>query len=290
MKRYIFLFCLIILASKHNFGQQSNGRVSSLIAAENYFAAYAKDKGIRDAFLKISDESTVLFKPNPLKATEFYNKKSSADPGKLQWTPTFAKISKSGDWGFTTGPYSYHDLLSATTIFGQYLSVWRTNMKGVWKLALQINMKHSKPVVEIPLHFIDPVNLRFFKQISEGRLKQREEMIKSSDLLFSNTLMKNQRLAYDTFFADEGRLLFPDTEPIIGKNNANNFFSRQQIEVETIPQVANRSLGSDLAYTYGKAYITKNKETKRLNYVRIWESQEGYTWNVVLEIFSPEQH
>lgn len=287
MKKSFSIFCLFLLISNYNFGQQSNGRVNSLIAAENYFAAHAKDKGIRDAFLKISDESTVIFKPNPVKAEEFYAKKSSNDAGKLNWTPSIAKISKSGDWGFTSGPYSYSSNLKESSIYGQYLSVWRTNNKGVWKLALDLSMTHPKPVNEPILSFVDPKNFRFFRQIAEGRLKQREQIILTTDKLFSKTLLDNQRLAYDTFFAEEGRLLFPGYEPIIGKTKINNFLSRQEITVETIPAVANRALGSDLAYTYGKAQITKNKITSLYNYVRIWESQEGFTWNILLEIYTP---
>ncbi|WP_395627498.1 hypothetical protein [Daejeonella sp.] len=287
MKRHFSFFFLILLSWKHNFGQQSNGRVNSLIAAENYFAAYTKDKGIREAFLKVSDESTILFKPSPLKAKEFFDKKSSIDRGKLDWTPVFAKISKSGDWGFTTGPYSYGTNISETTIYGQYLSVWQTNSKGVWKLALDLGMTHPKPLNEPNLNFVDPKNFRFFRQIAEARLKQREELILTTDKLFSNTLLDNQRLAYNTFFAEEGRLLFPGYEPIVGKTKINNFLSRQQIIVETMPAVANRALGSDLAYTYGKAQITRNNVLSQFNYVRVWESQEGFTWNILLEIYIP---
>jgi hypothetical protein len=287
MKKSFTLFCLFLLLSNTNFGQQSNGRVNSLIAAENYFAAYAKNKSIRDAFLKVSDESTLLFKPNPVKAEEFFAKKSSDDTGRLVWTPSIAKISKSGDWGFTSGPNSYSSSLNAASIYGQYLSVWRTNNKGVWKLALNLSMTHFKPINEPNLSFVDPKNLRFFRQIAEGRLKQREQLILTTDKLFSKTLLDNQRLAYDTFFAEEGRLLFPGYEPIIGKTKINNFLSRQQITVETMPAVANRAIGSDLAYTYGKAQITRNGISKQYNYLRIWESQEGYTWNTLLEIYSP---
>lgn len=287
MKQYFFLFSLALFISKPCLAQQSNGRVNSLIVAENYFVSYAKDKGIRDAFLKVSDESTILFKPSIVKAEEHFAKKSSSDAGKSDWTPVFAKISKSGDWGFTSGPYSYSSKLTTSITYGQYLSVWRTNIKGVWKLALNIDMAHPKTQDEPYLNFVDPKNLRFFRQIAPGRLKQREELILTTDRLFSKTLVNNQLLAYDSFFAEDGRLLFPGFEPIIGKTKVSNFLSGQQIIVETMPAVANRALGSDLAYTYGKAQITKDGNSKQFNYVRIWESQEGYTWNILLEIFTP---
>lgn len=287
MNRYVMLIALFLLASKNNFGQLSNGRVNSLIAAENYFASYAKDKGIREAFLKVSDNETILFKPNPVKAKDFFDKKSNDDPGQLDWMPVFAKISKSGDWGFTSGSYSYTPANDSSIAYGQYLSVWRTNNKGVWKLALDLGVSHPKPSTETSLNFTDPKNFKFFKQLSEGRLKQREDMILTTDKLFSNTLIKDQNYAYDVFYANEGRLLFSGYEPVTGKIKISDFLSRQQISIETIPEVANRALGSDLAYSYGKALVTQNNVSEKFNYVRIWESQEGFKWNVILEIFSP---
>jgi len=287
MNRYLLIVVLLVIASNHTFGQLSNGRVNSLLAAENYFASFANDKGIRDAYLKVSDNETILFRPNPVKAEDFYDKKSSDDPGQLAWTPAFAKISKSGDWGFTSGPFSYTKDDSSTTVYGQYLSVWQTNTKGVWKLALDLGVSHPKPMVEPSLNFTDPKSFKFFRQLSDGRLKQREDMILTTDKLFSNTLIDDQSLAYDAFFADEGRLLFPGYEPVTGKAKINNFLSRNQISIETRPVIANRALGSDLAYTYGNALITRNNVSSKFNYVRIWESQEGFKWNVILEIFSP---
>lgn len=287
MNRYLLIVAFLILASNTTFGQLSNGRVNSLLAAENYFAAYAKDKGIRDAFLKVSDNETILFRPNPVKAEDFFDKKSNDDPGQLDWTPVLAKISKSGDWGFTSGPYSYTSANDSTTSFGQYLSIWRTNNKGVWKLALDLGVSHPKPITEQNLNFTDPKSFKFFRQLSAGRLKQREDLILTTDKLFSNTLIDNQNFAYDTFFGEEGRLLFPGHEPVTGKTKIKNFLIRQQISIETKASVANRALGSDLAYSYGTALITRDNVISKFNYVRIWESQEGFEWNVILEIFSP---
>lgn len=288
MKKYFAIFLLSFL-SESTFGQESNGRVNSVVAAENYFASYTKNKGIRDAFLKVSDESTILFRPHPVKAEDFFDKKSSNDSRIREWNPAYAKISKSGDWAFSTGPYSYSSKSDNVITYGQYLSVWKTNNKGVWKLALDIEMQHGKPISEPYLSFIDPKSFRFYRQVPPARLKQREQLILTTDQLFSKTLLENQDYAYNTFIAEDARLLFPGYEPLIGKAKINNFLNSQQIGIETLPAVANRALGSDLAYTYGKAQITKDGKTEQYHYVRIWEAKEGFTWNVLLEIFSPEE-
>ena len=286
MKQFFISF-LVICYAFSSFGQLSNGKVSSLIAAENYFSAFTKKNGSKDGFLKVSDDETIIFRPEPVKVKDFYSRGTIDAPGQLSWEPTYAKISGSGDWGFSTGPYTYLGVESASPVNGQYLSVWKANSKGVWKLALNLGISHGKPGNTPELDFRDAKNVKFFRQLSPARLKQREAMITTTDQLFSNTLIKDQSLAHDIFLAEDARLLFPGEEPIIGKARIHHFISKSQISIESEPIRADRALGSDLAYSYGIAYITKNELITKYHYIRIWESQEGYKWNVIVEVFTP---
>ncbi|HEY1061411.1 MAG TPA: nuclear transport factor 2 family protein [Daejeonella sp.] len=287
MKQFSIVLSLLILISLNSFGQESNGRVNSLVAAENYFSALAKKNGSKEAFLKVSDDESLIFRPDPVKVKDFYGKGTMDGPGQLSWVPVYAKISQSGDWGFTTGPYTFLSSPDAEPSYGQYLSVWKTDFKGVWKLALDLGISHQKPLREPELNFTDPKSIKFYKQISPARLKQRQEIITTTDKLFSNTLMKDQSLAHDVFMAENARLLFPGEEPIIGKARINNFVGKNQMSIESEPLRADRALGSDLAYSYGIAYVTKNKVITKYHYIRIWESQEEHKWNVILEIYTP---
>ena len=288
MKYIIILLAVSSLASiQTTYAQISSGKVSSLVAAEDYFASLAKEKGVKKAFLAVSDEQTLLFKPDPINALTYFDKKAESTE-LLSWKPSFAKISKSGDWGFTTGPYTYKPAVDEEKAsYGQYVSVWKMNKKGVWKLAIDLGISHPKSNIEPQLNFIDPKSTKFFNQYSESRLQQREDMILTSDKLFSKTLEGYKNLAYNVFLGDDARLLFPGFEPIIGKRNITDFLRYQELTIATEPLQADRALSSDFAYTYGKANITKNNKTSSYNYLRIWEAQDGHKWNVILEIFSP---
>jgi len=287
MNRFSIFFSLLIFISVNSFAQESNGRVNSLVAAENYFSALAKKNGSKEAFLKVSDDESIIFRPDPVKVKDFYGRGTVDGPGQLSWVPVYAKISQSGNWGFTTGPYTFLSSPDAEPSYGQYLSVWKADFKGVWKLALDLGISHQKPLVEPELNFTDPKSIKFYKQISPARLRQRQEIITTTDRLYSNTLMKDQSLAHDVFMGENTRLLFPGEEPIIGKARINNFIGRNQISIESEPLRSDRALGSDLAYSYGIAYVTKNKLITKYHYVRIWESQEEHKWNVILEIYTP---
>ncbi len=265
-------------------GQTSNGTVASLVAAENYFAGIINEKGINKAFLTVSDDQTIVFKPGPLRATDFYEKqkKSSAE---LTWQPALAKISKSGDWGFTTGPYQY--TADGEIAFGDYVSVWKTNDKGVWKLAVDLGISHEKPLTEPALSYLDPKSTKYFRQRSKARQKQREDIVLTSDRLFSKTLANYSSLAYNVFLSENSRLLFPGYQPVIGKKMIAEFFRTRDIDIQTEVVEADRANGSDLAYTYGTANITQSGQMSAYHYLRIWEVQDGHKWNVILEIFSP---
>ena len=284
--RSIFIISFILFSAlKPAVAQTSNGEVSSLVAAENYFASLVKQKGINKGFLAVSDDETIVFKPAPVKAEDFYGSRKNQDTSKLTWQPALAKISKSGDWGFTTGPFIY--TRDSVASYGTYVSVWKMNSKGVWKLAIDIGVSHPKPKKELALIYSDPKSSRFFRQKSAVRQKQREEMILTSDQLFSKTLQKYNNLAYNVFMADDARLLFPGQEPIIGKRNITDFLRYQELEINTEVIDADRATGSDLAYTYGTASIAKAGQTDIFNYIRIWEVQDGHKWNVILEVYSP---
>lgn len=285
MKRYILLF---ILSSQvcSALAQLSNGRINSLLAAESYLAKLVQEKGTVEAIFKVSDQETLVFRPDPQQAKLLYNKATSNDAGALKWEPFFAKISRSGDWGFTSGPFTYASG-SATPIQGQYLSVWHANRKGQWKLSLDTRISHQGSGRNYEKNISDPNSYRFFRQLSLSRLKQREDMIITTDKLFSGTLVRDQNLAMENFLAKDARLLLQGYEPVIGKEAVTNFLDRNNVRISTIPAAANRALGSDLAYTYGTALININGVENKYNYVRIWESQEEFKWYVILEIYNP---
>ena len=174
---------------------QATDKISQLVSAENFFAALAKEKGIKKAFLTVSDANTIIFRPDPVEVEKYF-KNNSRDSGLLSWEPVYARISKSGDWGFTTGPYTYRESEnSGETSYGEYLSIWKKNSKNIWKLAIDAGIPHSRPAATQKMVFINPANERFFAQYSLVRQKQREELILSSDKLFSSTLNADNAIA-----------------------------------------------------------------------------------------------
>src|SRR5207302_10917039 len=132
----LFLSCAALHAQKN---------INGLIGAEKSFAAYSVSHSIKEAFLKYADAKGIIFeKAVPVNAVATWSKREKR-PGLLNWHPRFAEISESGEFGYTTGPYSFQ-LSSDDTIKnrGEYVTVWHINEQGEWKCLIHLGIINTQ--------------------------------------------------------------------------------------------------------------------------------------------------
>src|SRR5215207_9483594 len=80
--------------------------IDDLIGAEKDFAAYSVAHGTKAAFLQYLDPSGIIFEKGlPVNGIQSW-KEREARPGILNWHPDAAEVSRSGDFGYTTGPWT----------------------------------------------------------------------------------------------------------------------------------------------------------------------------------------
>lgn len=103
----------------------------TVVVAERAFAARAGEVGWIPAFREyvapdgeLAQATGYANAPEQLAATEDDGNRN------LFWWPAFAGISRSGDFGFTTGAVSFDE---ARTPRGHYFTVWRRQPDGLWK-------------------------------------------------------------------------------------------------------------------------------------------------------------
>src|SRR6266487_5966043 len=114
--------------------------LEALFDAERAFAHDSTERGIRAAFLEHFATDGIDFRPGPGAMRErMLARPAPADPLALllDWSPQAGAVARSGDLGFTTGPYSLRNQrdASAPTRYGYFLSVWKRE-NGVWRVAL----------------------------------------------------------------------------------------------------------------------------------------------------------
>src|SRR5688572_12676070 len=138
--------------------QDFSSELQSMVDAENAFAKYSKEKNTRDAFLMYLTDSTVLFDKNgPVKGKKSWTDRSP-NSSLLFWRPVLVGISKSGDLGFSTGPWEWSPSKEATEpeAHGYYATIWQKFPEG-WKMALDLGiLMPGAEVNAAPLHSSNP--------------------------------------------------------------------------------------------------------------------------------------
>jgi ketosteroid isomerase-like protein len=280
MKKIIYTL-LITAVSLNAFAQKSDGSTKSLVNAEKAFSQEAGKDGTNAAFLKYLADDGLVFRPNPVNGKKFYA--TARDMKKLSWEPAFARVSRSGDLGFTSGSYVVNGEKKS---YGHYLSVWRVN-DGKWEVILDLGAATNKPLKNTATNFAEPKDHNIPKLANAKDLKASKEIINATEKTLNTTLKSYGASAFAGFLNKDAQLMFPGTDLIVGKDNIQAFNNRMIDKINLKTSGFDKALGSDIAYTFGVAtidYKTDLRET--FHYVFIWERQADGNWNIMSQIFT----
>lgn len=280
MSRIGFIVCLMV--ATHVATAQVPGKVGSLLMADRTAARLSETKGPHAALLSVVDRNSTFFTPAPVDALEYLNNRPNI-PDVMTWRPTFAAISKSMEWGVTTGTLSFQRI-GAIKRYGEYLTVWRRDRKGNWKINLRAQVEHKGGNNEPDMRYVEPDDKDYTRFKTKERIAQRKEIVMNNDQLLSTVLKTDAAIAYGEFLAEDARLYFPWKTPVIGKAAILDFVKEQDLAVQAKSLVANRSYSGELAYSYGEASVATASETLKCNYVRIWQLQPDFQWRVIVEM------
>jgi len=279
----IILAATFIGYSAFAFAQVAPAQVNKVVSAEEAFNKLVERRGIKDGFLAVTDPEGIVFKPNAVKITDFYSN-IDKQAGKLSWIPKFGRISANGDLAFTAGPYTYTNGKSEDDkVFGDYVSVWRSDAEGKLKLLIDLGIQHPEPEQEEVTDFKEPTASRTAPSKDPFTAKS---IIVNTDKIFNHSLTISALASYKEFLSPEARYYFPGFDPMTGPDVIMKFINNQAISITAETTDGGRSASNDLAYTYGHARITKGNVVSNYNYVRIWELDKTKKWDILLEVFS----
>lgn len=112
--------------------------LGSLVDAEIAFARMASERGVRAAFLANFAADGIALEPGPVRVQDAYRARPApADPlaVKLDWKPAQAGVSRSHDFGYTTGPYALRIAAQPERVRqGVFFSVWQRDAGGRWEV------------------------------------------------------------------------------------------------------------------------------------------------------------
>jgi len=284
--KQIFSTALASLLAFGAFAQKSDGTTKSLVNAEKEFAKSIAKSGDKESYIEYSSANTLVFRPNPVNAKTFYTSQSKG-LNEVSWEPNLAKVSKSGDWGFTTGNYQVG---TADKKYGQYLSIWKAE-GGKWKLAIDLGTESNKPLNKIADRFVEPKEHIAPKTfINEKEIKAGKDVILTTEKTL-NTFLKTHGIgAFGGFLTNDARLLFPGNEAIEGKGKVLSFLNGMVSKINLKTTAVDKAAGSDFAYTYGVATIDYKADLREsFNYVFVYEKAADASWNLIVQAFVPAE-
>lgn len=282
MKYHNIVLLFLFLGFASVVKAQLPEKVGSLIHADRNAAYISKSQNPHTAFKSIIDKQSTFFVPSPVNASEYLDNRPNI-PDVLEWEPNFALVSKSMDWGVTSGSMQFQKVGSIKR-FGQYLTVWLRDRKGKWKVHLRAEVENYGDGGKSDLIFVEPDNSWFLKHRSKVRLQQREEVVMQSDELFSTVLRANTETGYKEFLADDVRFYFPWQQEMEGRDKVLAFLKKERIEIDTQPSGVGRTYSGEYAYTNGTATVGFKDKVVKFNYIRIWELKNDFQWKVILEM------
>jgi ketosteroid isomerase-like protein len=122
------------------------------------------------------------------------------------------------------------------------------------------------------------------------------EAVMQADRDFSKmSAEKGMNTAFIAYAADNGVLLRPKSQPIVGRENIRMHMARnsdKDIRLTWSPAYADIAASGDMAYTYGtylmEALDVEGKSvTAEGTYVSIWKKDEKGFWKFVLDTGNP---
>ncbi len=141
----VYSICVVTLSSCNTVDKKGTvadpqAAAQELIAADKAFSALCEMKGMKHAFIEYIDSNGVLLRSGHMpiigaNAIDFLVQQD--DSGyTLNWEPRHAAVARSGEMGYTYGIYAMHPKEQDTVIYGSYVSIWKKQQDGKWKLML----------------------------------------------------------------------------------------------------------------------------------------------------------
>jgi len=295
MKRSLPLLLAVFVLITPGFTQTKDPGpdLNSLVEAERAFSRTSETNGMREAFLAYLADDAIVFRPRPVEGKKWYLDRPAA-PGVLTWEPVFAEVSQAADLGYTTGPWEFRkDANDQPVAYGHYVSVWRKQPDGSWRVAIDLGIEHPRPETK-PTGWTSPANdgATGDKVVPKVNIKTDRAALLDVDRKFSKaSASKGTVAAFLSYAADDIRFYRMDAFPMTGKEAMQAVLSKMSGQLTWQPTAAEVSRSGDLGYTYGTFEFRKGsgggEPVESGSYVRIWRKQSNGKWKVVLDITNP---
>lgn len=259
--------------------------LDALVAAERAFAKMSVDKGMNDAFRAFIADDAVLFRPGPVPGRQWLGDRPNP-PITLDWRPVHADIARSGDLGWTTGPFEISRPGSAEKTHGHYMTIWRKQPDGKFRFVIDIGI--GTPTAAPAGGEPGPLKPEKKKAAPAADPKAAEASLLEADrTLAKNGAAQGIASAFSPVLAEDARLMRNGRQPTAGRQAVQKALADERGLFTWEPIAAHVSAAGDLGYVYGTYQRVEGEATEKGHYVRIWDRAPDGPWKLALDIINP---
>ncbi|MEY2440145.1 MAG: hypothetical protein QOI34_1530 [Verrucomicrobiota bacterium] len=249
--------------------------LQALVESEKTFARTTSERGINDSFLQFLADDSVVFVPGPTNGKAAYAKYEEKGR-KLAWQPIFATISAAADLGITTGPWQLSKSAAEPTpvAFGEFVSIWKKQADGGWKVVLDFGIDHPKPAKAVAEVQLSPPNAT---PSGASQLAQKEG-------IFERALRTNAGPAVLDAASHDVRVFREDSFPAVGADAAKALLDADHSKITRNSAGSGISASSDLAYRYGAYSSERGTVLESGYYLTVWQIDRAGVWKIILDL------
>jgi ketosteroid isomerase-like protein len=274
--------CVILVARAQ---EPASTALDAMVNAERAFAKSATQKGIRDSFLEYFADDAIAFNPAPVSATERLRSRPGRPFSELEltWEPRTGDIAASGELGWLTGPSTFidHTTAGAAPQHGNYLSVWRRQSGGPWRVFMDVGSQPPRAVPFAPGFTRFHLPSRYTGQ--ESGADATSALTDADKRLNGQIVERGSATAYEQVVTNASRLHRSGFMPSIGSKEIRSWFEANAPAMTASTDAAESARSGDLGYSYG-TYEVKGTGAQKGAYVRVWQRDDSGKWWLVADV------
>lgn len=287
MPRVLAVLAILGLVAVRFTGAQSDTSpaLQALVDAERAFAETATHKGIRDSFLEYFAEDAIAFDPAPISATARLRSRPARPFSELElrWEPRTGDVAASGELGWLTGPSTFtdHTVPNPKPQPGNYLSIWRRQGDGPWRVFIDVGSQPPQPVTFAPGFTRFPLRTRYAGK--DSKEAAASALRTADDALNAQIGKAGSGAAYAEVTTSASRLHRNGFLPPIGPSAIRSWMNEHAAAMTASSGAVDAAVSGDLGYSYG-LYDVKGTTPQHGAYVRVWQREASGKWLVVADV------
>lgn len=289
MRRFVLVGGLFLVTALVTAQEAMPPALMAMADAEREFAKTATVKGWRDAFLDFFADDAVAFAPEVILAKDRLKKQPSVpfSEAELLWEPRTGDVAASGELGWLTGPSTSidHTKPEAKPRYGCYLSVWRKQPDGRWRVFIDVGVGGPEAVP-----FAPGFNRVAFDRRYVGTGDEKEaagKTLADADRDLNDQIAsKGIPLALGARMTPASRLHRPGTTPRVGREESVKWLEANATTGSATNTAFEAAKSGDVGYSYGRFEVTGEKPAKGV-YVRLWSRDVDGKWWLIADVAQP---